>query len=424
MTAARIKHAFAAVADADPELAVLLEQETRRQSTTIDLIPSENYASPAVLEATASVLSAKYAEGYPGKRYYQGNAVIDEIENLVRERAKAIFGVEHVNAQALSGANANHAVYLALCQPGDATMGIEIPSGGHLSHGARVTFVARYYNPTLYQVDQQTERVDYDAFEALAAERRPRVIFVGASSYPRHFDYARLGEIARNVGAYLVADVAHVAGLIAGGVHPTPVPHADVVTTTTHKTLRGPRGALIMCREELAAQIDRAVFPGLQGGPFAQQIAGVAVALKEAQTPAFAQYAEQVLRNAKALERGLLAESLQLVTGGTDVHMVVVKLTAFDPPIASKTVADALEAAGLVVNRNPIPYDPNPPMHPSGIRFGTPAATTCGMGEAEMAQIAAWTGEVFRAIDDEALHRRIAGEVAELRSSFPLPGHS
>ena len=420
----RPETAFGLVEQVDPEMASLLAAETTRQAQTIDLIPSENYTSPAVLQAIASVNSAKYSEGYPGKRYYHGNGNIDAMEGLAVERARAIFGAEHVNVQALAGVPANHAVYYALCEPGDSTMGLEVPSGGHLSHGSAVTFIARYYNPTLYRVDQETELVDYDEFESVAKSCRPRIIWVGASSYPRFFDYERLAEIAKGVGAYLAADIAHVAGLVAAGVHPSPIPHADVVTTTTHKTLRGPRGAIIMCREELADAIDRAVFPGLQGGPFEHHIAGIAVALNEAQTPAFRQYGEQVVKNAKVLADGLMEQGFDLVSGGTDTHMLVVKLTTLADPPASIEVADALEAAGLVVNRNPIPYDPNPPFRPSGIRFGTPAATTCGMTEPEMEQIARWTREVFDAMDDQTVLQRIAGEVRDLREQFPLPGAS
>ncbi|HYM46775.1 MAG TPA: serine hydroxymethyltransferase, partial [Solirubrobacteraceae bacterium] len=408
---------FERVAAVDPDVADLLAAETERQATTIDLIPSENYASAAVIEAIASVNSAKYSEGYAGKRYYQGNRYIDGIEELAISRTKELFGAEHVNVQALAGVPANHAVYMALCQPGDSTMGIEVPSGGHLSHGSPVTFIARYYRPTLYRVDEVTEVVDYDAFASLARECRPKLIWVGSSSYPRFFDYKRLAEIALDVGSRLVADIAHVAGLVAGGVHPSPMPHADVVTTTTHKTLRGPRGALIMCREEFADAIDRAVFPGLQGGPFQHHIAGIAVALHEAQSEGFKAYARQVVSNAQALAEALIEQGFDLVSGGTDIHLMVVKLTSLERELTSKLFADALEASGLVVNRNPIPYDPNPPFRPSGIRFGTPAATTCGMKEDEMRKIAQWTRAVFDGVEDSSLHQRIKAEVAELRSS-------
>jgi glycine hydroxymethyltransferase len=418
---AAVSSRFERVAAVDPDVAKLLSAETERQSTTIDLIPSENYTSPAVLEAIASVNSAKYSEGYAGKRYYQGNNYIDGIEELAIARAKEIFSAEHVNVQALAGVPANHAVYMALCEPGDSTMGIEVPSGGHLSHGSPVTFVARYYRPTLYRVNEGTEEVDYDAFATLARECHPKLIWIGSSSYPRFFDYERLAEIAQDVGAHLVADIAHVAGLVAGGVHPSPIPYVDVVTTTTHKTLRGPRGSLIMCKAEFADAIDRAVFPGLQGGPFQHHIAGIAVALREAQTEEFGAYARQVVSNAKALASALLDAGFDLVSGGTDIHLMVVKLTTLNRELSSEVFANALEACGLVINRNPIPYDPNPPFRPSGIRFGTPAATTCGMKEAEMQQIARWTRAVFDGIDDSDLHERIKAEVAELRGAFPLP---
>jgi glycine hydroxymethyltransferase len=406
----------------DPKLAELLVAEEQRQATTIDLIPSENYASPAVLSAIATVTSAKYAEGYPGKRYYQGGAVIDQIERLAIERARELFGVEHVNVQPHSGAEANHAVYYALCEPGDTTVGLDIPSGGHLTHGAKPTFVARYYNPVTYRVDRDTELIDYDALAALVDEHRPRLLMMGTSSYPRAFDWPRLAGIAHAAGAYLVADIAHVAGLVAGGALPSPLPHADVVTTTTHKTLRGPRGALIMTNdEELARQIDRAVFPGLQGGPHEHHIAGIAAALHEAGQPPFSAYARRVLDNAATLAAGLLDRGFSLVTGGTDNHLMVLQLPRSGVAASGRKAARALEAAGLVANSNAVPYDPATLFNPSGVRYGTPAVTTCGMGPAEMRQIAAWTERVLRNLDDDAAHGQIRDEVRKLRADYPLP---
>ncbi|SBW26292.1 serine hydroxymethyltransferase [Protofrankia symbiont of Coriaria ruscifolia] len=403
----------------DPQLAVLLDAEQRRHDTTIDLIASENYASPAVLAATASVLSAKYAEGYPGKRYYQGNTIVDQIEQLAIDRARATFGAAYANVQAHSGAEANHAVYYALCEPGDTTIGMDVPSGGHLSHGSPVTFVRRYYNPVLYQVDPDTERIDHEKLATIVAERRPKLLMIGTSSYPRRFDWARLAEIAHGAGAWLVADIAHLAGLVAGGALDNPLPYADVVTTTTHKTLRGPRGALILTNnEDVAGRINKAVFPGLQGGPHQHHIAGIAVTLAQAQTPAFAAYAHQIIANAQALAAGLLDHGFQLVTGGTDTHLLVLKLAASGIDLTGREAADALEATGIVANRNPIPYDPNPPYNPGGIRYGTPAMTTCGMREPQMRRIADWTAEILRHPEDETRLERIRGEVVTLRKEF------
>jgi glycine hydroxymethyltransferase len=411
------------LASVDPTVYSMLQREIERQNTTINLIASENFASSAVFEAEGSIFSAKYAEGYPRKRYYQGNLIVDEVESLAIERAKEIFGVEYVNVQALSGAIANHAVYLALCQPGDATMGIEIPSGGHLSHGASVTFVDKYYRPTLYKVDQKTEMIDYDAFQDLAEQVKPKIIWIGTSSYSRHYDYPRLSQIAKQVGAYLVTDIAHVAGLVAAKVIPSPVPYADVVTTTTHKTLRGPRGALIMCKEEaLAKQIDRAVFPGLQGGPHQNSITAIAVALGEAQAANFKEYAAQILRNAKTLSEELINQGFELVSGGTDNHLMTIKLDSLNFKISGREAAQILEQAGIVANRNSVPYDTHSPFNPGGIRYGTPAMTTCGMKETEMKQIAFWTKEVLDSRDDEQTIRKIRQEVREMRSQFPLPG--
>jgi glycine hydroxymethyltransferase len=413
---------YAVIRASDPELAELLSAEEQRQATTIDLIPSENYASPAVLAAIATVTSAKYAEGYPGRRYYQGGGVIDQIEQLAIDRTRSLFGVEHANVQAHSGAEANHAVYYALCQPGDTTIGLEIPSGGHLTHGAKPTFVARYYNPVTYRVDRESELIDHDALAVLVEQHRPRLLMMGTSSYPRAFDWPRLAEIAHAAGAYLVADVAHVAGLVAGGAQPSPLPHADVVTTTTHKTLRGPRGALIMTNDpDLATRIDKAVFPGLQGGPHEHHIAGIAAALHEAGQPAFASYAHQVIENAASLAGGLLDHGFSLVAGGTDNHLMVIQLPRSGVAASGRQAAEALEEAGLVANSNAVPYDPAPPFNPSGVRYGTPAATTCGMGPAEMHQIASWTQRVLRNLDDTAVRAEIREEVRKLRADHPIP---
>ena len=409
------------LATIDPTIYGMIRRETERQDTTINLIPSENYPSAAVAEAIASVLGSKYSEGYPSKRYYQGNSIIDEIENLAIERAKQVFGVEHVNVQPLSGVPANHAVYLALCQPNDPTLGIEVPSGGHLSHGEPATFIGRYYRPALYKVDQQTERIDYDVFDQLVDEVRPKLIWIGVSSYPGLYDYPRLAQAAKRVGAYLIADIAHVAGLVAAGVYQSPVPYADVVTTTTHKTLRGPRGAMIMCRSELATKIDRAVFPGLQGGPHENNIAGIAVALGEAQTPEFKEYATQVLRNAKVLSEELIKKGFDLVTGGTENHLMSIKLDSLGFEISGRNAAQLLERAGIVANAQPIPYDKRSRFNPGGIRYGTPAMTTCGMKEIEMNQIAVWTHRIFEARNDENEISRIREEVRDLRGRFPNP---
>ena len=411
------------LATIDPQINTLLRRELERQNTTINLIPSENYPSPAVLEAIANVgLSGKYSEGYPAKRYYQGNSVVDEIEEFAIQRAKQIFGMEHVNVQALSGVPANHAVYMALCQPGDVTLGIEVPSGGHLSHGEPVTFIGRYYKPTMYKVDKTTEMIDYDSFRSLAEEIRPKIIWIGTSSYPRHYDYPRLLQIARQVGAYFVADIAHVAGLVAAAAYPSPAPYADVVTTTTHKTLRGPRGALIMCKSELATKIDRAVFPGLQGGPHENIIAGVAVALHEAQTQEFKQYAAQVLQNGKALAAALSEQGFELVTGGTDNHLMTIKLDRLEFQISGKDAATLLERGGIVSNRQSVPHDTRSRFNPGGIRFGTPAMTTCGMKESEMREIALWTKRLFEERESEQAVLQIRNEVREMRTAFPIPG--
>jgi glycine hydroxymethyltransferase len=404
----------------DPEIYRLIKEEERYEFDSVRLIPSENYVSKAVLEATGSILTNKYSEGYAGKRYYEGQRYIDQVETLAVERAKALFGVEHANVQPYSGSPANLAVYFGMLKPGDKIMGLALPHGGHLTHGWNVSITGVFWNAVQYPVDRETQRIDYDALREMARRERPRMIVCGATAYPRQLDFSAFGEIAREIGAYLLADVSHIAGLIVGGAHPSPVPYADVVTTTTHKTLRGPRGALIMCKEEFAGQIDRAVFPGLQGGPHNHTTAAIAVALKEAASPEFRDYAHQIVRNARALAEELLARGFNLVSGGTDNHLILVDLT--NRKVIGKKAARALDAAGIVCNYNTVPYDPRKPFSPSGIRLGTPAVTSRGMKEAEMKQIGRWIDEVITHVDDETTLERVAGEVREMCGRFPAPG--
>ena len=406
----------------DPQIAELIRQEERYQLETLRLIPSENYASAAVLEAMGSVLTNKYSEGYPGKRYYEGQRHIDRLETLVQERAKALFHMEHANVQPYSGSPANMAVYYALLEPGDAIMGLALPHGGHLTHGWNVSFSARFYRSLQYTVDPKTHLIDYDELRDLARREKPKIIVAGATAYPRQFDFRAFGDIAREVGAYFLADIAHIAGLIIAGAHPDPAPYADVLTTTTHKTLRGPRGAMILCRAELADRIDRAVFPALQGGPHNHTTAAIGVALAEAATPAFRDYNQQVVRNAKALASELLARGFPLITGGTDNHLILIDLT--NKGVIAKKAARALDRAGIVCNYNTIPYDPRKPFSPSGIRIGTPSVTSRGMGEWEMRRIGAWFAEALAHIEDEEALERIAAEVREMASAFPAPGIS
>lgn len=415
-----VKEASSALRQTDPEIFDLIEQEERYQRDSIRLIPSENYVSQAVLEASGSVLTNKYSEGYPGKRYYEGQRYIDELETLVQDRAKALFGVEHANVQPYSGSPANLAAYYALLEPGDKIMGMSLPHGGHLTHGWNVNFSARFYTAVQYVVDEETHLIDYDKVREQAKQERPKIIVSGATAYPRQFDFATLGEIAREVEAYFLADISHIAGLIVAGVHPDPAPHADVVTTTTHKTLRGPRGAMILCREEHAAAIDKAVFPALQGGPHNHTTAAIGVALKEAASDDFRAYGERVVRNAKALAAELLERGFTLVSGGTDNHLILLDLT--DKGVFGKKAAKALDRAGIVANYNTIPYDPRKPFSPSGVRIGTPAVTSRGMGEEEMRRIAAWMDEVVAAPEDEGVIDRVRVEVEDLCSGFPVPG--
>jgi glycine hydroxymethyltransferase len=412
------------LAIADPQLAELIEAEVQRQHDKLRMIPSENYVSPAVLEATGSVLTNKYSEGYSGKRYYEGQQLIDPIEGLAVARATALFGVDHANVQPYSGSPANLAVYLAFAKPGDPVMGMALPMGGHLTHGWSVSATGTWFRAVQYSVRREDGRVDFDEVRDLARRERPRLIFCGGTAIPRTIEFPAFAEIAREVGAVLVADIAHIAGLIAGGAHPSPVGHADVITTTTHKTLRGPRGAMIMCTGAHAKAIDKAVFPGLQGGPHNHTTAGIAVALNEAAQPSFRRYAQQVVINAVALAEALTDRGFDLVTGGTDNHLILVDLTG--KGIGGKPAAKALDRAGIETNYNTVPYDTRKPFDPSGIRLGTPALTTRGLTEAQMPQIAAWIDEAVDAAikDDESTVDRIAGEVRELLSGYPMPGWS
>src|SRR6476661_2234336 len=371
-----------ALATVDPEIAELITAEERRQRDKVRLIASENYVSGAVLAATGSVLTNKYSEGYPGKRYYEGQKYIDQVEQLCIDRAKALFGADHANVQPYSGSPANLAVYFAFLKPGDTVMGMALPAGGHLTHGWNVSITGAYFRAVQYGVRKDTQRVDMDEVRELARKEKPKLLFAGGTAIPRTIDFAAFGEIAREVGAIFVADIAHIAGLIAGGAHPSPVAIADVVSTTTHKTLRGPRGGMLMCKADHASAIDKAVFPGLQGGPHNQTTAGIAVALKEAATPDFKKYAHQIVANAKALAEELMARGYELVSGGTDNHLILVDLT--NKGVAGKKAAKAMDRAGLVLNYNTVPFDPRKPFDPSGVRLGTPAVTSRGMKQAEM----------------------------------------
>ncbi|HEU5060375.1 MAG TPA: serine hydroxymethyltransferase [Kofleriaceae bacterium] len=408
--------------DVDPEIAQLITAEERRQRDCLRLIPSENYVSHAVLAATGSVLTNKYSEGYPGKRYYEGQIYIDQVETLAIERAKALFAAAHANVQPYSGSPANLAVYLAFLQPGDTVMGMHLASGGHLTHGWNVSITGKYFRSVQYTVAKESGRIDYDAVRDLARAEKPKLLWAGGTAIPRIIDFAAFAEIAREVGAVFCADIAHIAGLVAAGAHPSPVPYADVVTTTTHKTLRGPRGGMILCREEHAKAIDRAVFPGLQGGPHNHTTAGIAVALREAATPAFKQYGAQIVRNAQALAAGLVERGFDLVSGGTDNHLILCDLTNRSVP--GKVAARALDRAGIVCNYNTVPFDPRKPFDPSGIRLGTPAVTSRNMDEADMRQIAEWIDQVVARPEDEALAGKIRAAVAELCRSHPAPGIS
>jgi len=410
----------ASLAATDPDIAALIRAEEQRQRDKIRLIPSENYVSSAVLAATGSVLTNKYSEGYPGRRYYEGQQFIDRIETTAIERAKALFAAEHANVQPYSGSPCNLAVYLAFLSPGDTVMGMALPDGGHLTHGWDVSVTGKWFRPVRYGVGRETGRIDYDQVRDLAKRERPKLIWAGGTAVPRIIDFAAFAEIAADVGAVFAADMAHIAGLIAGGVHPSPVPHAAVVTTTTHKTLRGPRGAMLLSRAEHASALDRAVFPGLQGGPHNHTTAAIAVALREASQPGFASYARATVANAAALAEGLLARGFDLVSGGTDNHLILVDLT--NKAVPGKQAARALDRAGIELNYNTVPFDPRRPFDPSGIRLGSPAVTSRGMGVQEMGRIAEWIDRVVSAPEDEALAERTAGEIADLCRQFPAPG--
>ncbi|HET9188349.1 MAG TPA: serine hydroxymethyltransferase [Acidothermaceae bacterium] len=421
-------HDLAALQATDPQIAELVRAEEIRQSEKIRLIPSENYVSQAVLDACGTVLQNKYSEGYPGRRYYEGQQIIDQVETIAIERAKALFGVDHANVQPYSGSPANLAVYLALAKPGDTVMGMALPMGGHLTHGWSVSATGAWFHAVQYNVRRDTGRIDMDEVRDIALRERPKLIFAGGTAIPRVIDFPAFAEVAKEAGAVLVADIAHIAGLIAGGAHPTPVGHAEVISTTTHKTLRGPRGAMLMCDEQHAKAIDKAVFPGLQGGPHNQTTAGIAVALREAAQPSFRDYAASIVANAKVLADELSARGFDLVSGGTDNHLILIDLTP--QGVAGKPVAKALDRAGLVANYNTVPYDPRKPFDPSGLRIGTPAVSSRGMGEAEMRQIGTWIDEVVAAVaknDEDALNAttdRVLGEVRELTANFPAPGLS
>jgi glycine hydroxymethyltransferase len=406
----------------DPEIFRAIENERRRQVEKIELIASENYTSQAVMDAVGSVLTNKYAEGYPGHRYYGGCEWVDVAESLAIERAKALFGAQHANVQSHAGAQANMSAYAAIIKPGDVVLGMALDQGGHLTHGSPVNFSAQLYKFVAYGVKRDDETIDYEALEALANEHHPKLIVAGATAYSRFFDFARMRKIADGVGALLMVDMAHFAGLVAAGEHPNPVPHAQIVTTTTHKTLRGPRGGMILCTEEFAKAVDKAVFPYAQGGPLMHVIAGKAVALKEAATPEFKAYAKQIVANARTLAASLTAAGLRVVSGGTDNHLMLVDVRPMQ--LTGKGAEKLLDAVGITVNKNTIPYDPQKPGTASGIRIGTPAVTTRGMKEAEMQRIGALIARALREAKDETIAKQISDEVLELTRRFPVPGIS
>ncbi|MEX2185580.1 MAG: serine hydroxymethyltransferase [Pirellulales bacterium] len=403
----------------DPEVWATIAAEIERQADGLEMIASENYTSPAVMQAVGSVLTNKYAEGYPGRRYYGGCEHVDVTENLARDRAKQLFGAEHVNVQPHSGSQANMAVYLTALQPGDTVLGLDLAHGGHLTHGMRLNISGILYHFINYGVTRDTHRIDFDQVARLAREHKPKMIVAGASAYPREIPHGRFAEIAREVGAKLFVDMAHYAGLVAAGLHDNPVPVADFVTTTTHKTLRGPRAGITMCKAEYAKDVDRSVFPGLQGGPLMHVVAGKAVCFGEALRPEFKEYGKRIIANAKALAETLMAGGLRLVSGGTDNHLMLVDVTPLG--MGGKTAEAALDRCGITVNKNMIPYDQRKPMDPSGIRVGTPALTTRGMGVAEMQRIGNWMLASLKAAEDEPLHKKIRGDVTELCKQFPVP---
>jgi glycine hydroxymethyltransferase len=406
------------LAQADPDVALALDNETLRQHEGLEMIASENFVSEAVLEAAGSIFTNKYAEGYPGRRYYGGCEYADVVENLARDRAKELFGSEHVNVQPHSGSQANASAYAAVLQVGDTILGLDLAHGGHLTHGHKLSFSGKLYRPVFYQVRKDTELIDYDELESIAIREKPKAIIGGGSAYPRLWDFARMREIADKVGAVYVFDMAHIAGLVAGGAHPSPVPHAHITTTTTHKTLRGPRAGMILCGQQLGAAVDKAVFPGQQGGPLMHIVAAKAVAFAEALRPEFKTYAAQTVANAKTLAATLQEAGFRIISGGTDNHLMLVDV--FEKGILGSEAELALGKAGITVNKNAIPYDVNPPLKPSGIRVGTPALTTRGMKEPEMRRIGAWISKALDQRNDEAALDKIRGEVAELANQFPL----
>ena len=404
--------------DVDPEIALAIENEERRQHEGLELIASENFVSEAVLEAAGSVFTNKYAEGYPGKRYYGGCEFTDVVETLARERAKQLFGAEHANVQPHSGSTANMAAYAAVIQPGDTVLGLNLAHGGHLTHGHPLNFSGKTYKIVPYGVTRETETIDYDELEQLAERERPKLIIGGGSAYPRIIDFARMRQIADKVGALYLVDMAHFAGLVAGGVHPSPVPHAQIVTSTTHKTLRGPRAGMILSKAEHGAAIDKVVFPGMQGGPLVHIIAAKAVCFHEAMQPAFRDYARQIVANAKVLAGTLAAEGLRIISGGTDTHLMLVDV--FSQGMLGSEAEKALDQAGITVNKNAIPFDTNPPLKPSGIRVGTPALTTRGMKEGEMREVGRWISEALRHCSDAGALAKVRKQVLELAEAFPL----
>ncbi|MGC1273134.1 MAG: serine hydroxymethyltransferase [Planctomycetaceae bacterium] len=404
----------------DPVLWASIQSERSRQRDGLELIASENYTSAAILEAAGTVLTNKYAEGYPGRRYYGGCEFIDEVESLARDRAKLLFGAEHANVQPHAGSQANMAVYMTVLQPGDTFLAMDLSHGGHLTHGMHLNFSGQLYRPIHYGVRKDDERIDFDQVAALAREHKPKMIIGGASAYPREIDHSRFAEIAREVGAKLMVDMAHYSGLVAAGLHNSPVPVADFVTTTTHKTLRGPRSGMILCREESAKDIDRSVFPGLQGGPLCHIVAAKAICFMEASQPAFQQYAAQVIANAKTLAETLAGGGVRLVSGGTDNHLMLCDVTPIG--LTGKVAERALDLAGITVNKNMIPYDQRKPLDPSGIRIGTAALTTRGMKEDEMRQVGGWILEVLRSPDDERVAERLRDDIREFAQAFPVPG--
>ncbi|MBN2136715.1 MAG: serine hydroxymethyltransferase [Sedimentisphaerales bacterium] len=405
----------------DPQIYELIKQEATRQSGSIRLIPSENYVSKAVMQASGSCLTNKYAEGYPGRRYYEGQHVTDLIETIATERARRIFKADHANVQPYSGSVANMAAYAALIQPGDTIMGLSLVHGGHLTHGWKVSVTSRFYKSVQYPVSSETGRLDFDHIRELAKKNSPKVIVSGATAYPREIDFEIFGDIAKEVGAYHVSDIAHIAGLVVAGIHKSPVPYADVVSTTTHKTLRGPRGGMLLCKAEHAGNVDKAVFPGLQGGPHMHTLTAIAVAMAEADTPEFVAYAQQIVKNAKALAAKLLEYGFDLVSGGTDNHLILIDLR--NKNIPGKKLAKALDRARIVSNYNTVPGDPAPPSNPSGLRIGTPAITTRGMKEPEAEQIATFINTVAENIDNEAVIEQVGKETLLLCSQFPVPEH-